>query len=476
MQRVVFSGNSLYFSAMKRVALHTLGCKLNFSETSTLGRQFIDRHFEVVQAGEPVDVFVLNTCSVTGRADRECRQIIRRTLRGSPDAFIIVVGCYAQLQPEEIAAIDGVDLVLGATEKFRLFEHAGNFRKGSLPQVFVSCIDDATSFDPAFSAEVGGRTRAFLKIQDGCDYQCAFCTIPLARGTSRSHPADLVLEQARTIAAQGYREIVLTGVNVGDYGTKDGSSLFDLMKRLDHIDGLERIRVSSIEPNLLTRPMIDFVLSSDKFCNHFHIPLQSGSNTILKRMRRRYVREHYRDVVEYIRRIDPDAGIGVDVIVGFPGETDDLYEETYRFLADLAVSYLHVFTYSERERTTALDLEGVVEPKVRFTRNEMLRLLGARKRRLFQESFIGRRMTVLFEGKLHGDRSSGLTRNYLRVEASTDRPVVNELLDVDIQAVEGDACLGTIPSHHPHERNIRSELSTMYTAGQTEVSLPVEFR
>ncbi len=461
---------------MKKVALHTLGCKLNFSETSTLGRQFIDRHFEIVDADQPVDVFVLNTCSVTGRADRECRQIIRRTLRHSPDAFVIVVGCYAQLKPEEVASISGVDLVLGAAEKFRLFECAGDFRKGSLPQVFVSCIDEATSFDPAFSAEVGGRTRAFLKIQDGCDYQCAFCTIPLARGTSRSHPADLVVAQARSIAALGYKEIVLTGVNVGDYGTNDGSCLFDLMRRLEDIDGIERIRISSIEPNLLTEPMIDFVLSSQKFCNHFHIPLQSGSNTILQRMRRRYVRAQYADLVEYIRRADPDAGIGADVIVGFPGEDDGLFGETQRFLADLPVSYLHVFTYSERDRTSALGLDGIVEPNVRFRRNETLRRLGARKRRLFHESFVGRHANVLFEGKLQGQRSSGLTTNYIRVEAPASRPVVNEILGVEIQSVTGDACLGAILQHQNDERNKRSELFTMHTANQTEVSLPVEFR
>ncbi|MBI1806194.1 MAG: tRNA (N(6)-L-threonylcarbamoyladenosine(37)-C(2))-methylthiotransferase MtaB [Ignavibacteria bacterium] len=429
---------------MKKVALHTLGCKLNFAETSTIGRQFVDRGFEVVDFDQVADVYVLNTCSVTERADRECRQLIRRVLRQSPDAYIIVAGCYAQLQPAEIASIEGVDLVLGAKEKFNLFGHTNEFVKKSVSQVFVSCIDEASEFHPAFSAEVGGRTRAFLKVQDGCDFNCSFCTIPLARGESRSQPIASAIQQAELIAAQGYKEIVLTGVNVGDYGSKIGTSLFELMTKLESVDGIERIRVSSIEPNLLTTKMIDFILRSEKFCNHFHIPLQSGSDEMLKRMRRRYLTEHYSRLVHYIKENDPDAGIGVDVIVGFPGETERLFEETYLYLVDLPVSYLHVFTYSERHDTPAPAFAGSIEPKIRFERNEMLRILSQKKRHAFYSSMIGRKVPVLFERTMHGDRMSGLTTNYVRVELPADDSLVNSIRNVTITGAQDDKCSGMV--------------------------------
>ncbi len=461
---------------MKNVALHTLGCKLNFAETSTLGRQFLDRGFHIVEPDQPMDVFVLNTCSVTERADRECRQIIRRTLRHSPHAYVIVTGCYAQLQPEEVASIDGVDLVLGSAEKFNIFDHAENFTKYSIPQVFVSCIDEAIEFTSAYSAEVGGRTRAFLKIQDGCDYQCAFCTIPLARGASRSLPIDAVVQQARHIADQGYKEIVLTGVNVGDYGIKSDTTLFALMKKLEYVDGIERIRISSIEPNLLTKEMVDLVLSSEKFCNHFHIPLQSGSDTVLKLMRRRYLRDHYHELVHYVKSKDADAGIGADVIVGFPGETDLLFEETYRFLADLPVTYLHVFTYSERENTPATKFHGNVEPKIRFRRNELLRMLSQKKRSAFYQSFMGRTLPVLFETARSDGMNSGLATNYLRVETAGKEILTNTLHPVRIVRTDGERCFGEINNSSHYAGEILSNLSTNSYNPRIDLSPVMEFR
>jgi len=432
------------FCYMKKVAFHTLGCKLNFAETSTIGRQFVDHDFEIVDFDCPSDVYVLNTCSVTDRADRECRQIIRRVLRQSPFAYIVVVGCYAQLQPQEIASIDGVDLVIGAKEKFRIFDYADNFQKKSIPQVFVSCIDEVTEFSPSFSAEVGGRTRAFLKIQDGCDFPCAFCTIPRARGESRSQSIQQILQQARVIVEQGFKEIVLTGVNVGDYGKNDGTNLFALMQAMEFVDGIERIRVSSVEPNLLTREIIDYILASDKFCNHFHIPLQSGSNAVLKMMRRRYTTEHYRSLIEYIRREDPDAGVGVDVISGFPGETDSEFEETYRFLVDLPVTYLHAFTYSERPDTPAIGFPNAVDPKTRFERTERLRMLSIKKRNAFYSRFIGDIVPVLFETASDRNSMNGLTSNYIRVEVFPDSSWVNTIRNVRIIECKDDGCRGAL--------------------------------
>jgi threonylcarbamoyladenosine tRNA methylthiotransferase MtaB len=429
---------------MKKVALHTLGCKLNYAETSTIGRQFVERGFEVVDFDQPADVYLLNTCSVTERADRECRQIIRRALRISPDAFIIVSGCYAQLRPEEIAGIDGVDLVLGTREKFSIFDHADRFVKRPVPHVYVSCIDEAVDCAPAFSADTSARTRAFLKIQDGCDFNCSFCTIPIARGASRSRPPEEVVRDAERIASEGFSEIVLTGVNVGDYGARAGGGFLQLLRALEKVDGIERIRISSIEPNLLTRELVDLLLGSEKFCNHFHIPLQSGSDTVLRRMRRRYNREQYRAVVESIREGDADAAIGADVIVGFPGETEELFWETASFLAGIPVSYLHVFTFSERPGTPASEYEGRVEPRVRATRSEILRTLGQRKRHAFHSSFVGRRMPVLFEGHHRSGRGSGLTTNYIRVEAPTEDALTNEIRDVQILKAAHDVCAAAL--------------------------------
>jgi threonylcarbamoyladenosine tRNA methylthiotransferase MtaB len=426
----------------KTVALHTLGCKLNYAETSTIGRQFVDRGFEIVDFTQPSDVYILNTCSVTERAERECRQIVRRALRQSPDAFVIVVGCYAQLRADEIASIEGVDLVLGTKEKFNILEHAGRFEKSATPQVFVSCIDESVSFAPSCSADAGGRTRAFLKIQDGCDFQCSFCTIPRARGTSRSQPADAVLHQAQLIAEEGFREIVLTGVNVGDYGRKESGSLLGLLKQLGSLGGVERIRISSIEPNLLSRELVDFILASEKFCNHFHIPLQSGSNQVLHCMRRRYRTDHYRSVVDYIKQKDPDAGIGADVIVGFPGESEQLFEETCSFIGEIPVSYLHVFTFSEREGTPAANYKGSVEPRERARRSELLRMLGRRKRRDFYSRFGGRTLPVLFEGRLRGGMASGLAGNYVRVGAPSRAPLTNQIRNIAIRSIDDDVCIG----------------------------------
>ena len=427
---------------MPTVSFHTLGCKLNFAETSSIGRQFIDRGFRVVGIDEPADICVINTCSVTARADRECRQIIRRTVRTSRNPFVIVTGCYAQLAPEEIASIDGVDLVLGASEKFSLFDYAGDLEKKLYPHVFVSDIETVDDFGPAHSSEVGNRTRAFLKVQDGCDFNCSFCTIPLARGASRSQPVDACVAQARELVRQGYREIVLTGVNVGDYGKKVGANLLALLQHLVTVDGLDRIRISSIEPNLLTDEIIGFVASEEEMCKHFHIPLQSGADEILRKMRRRYTTSDYADRIYRIRELIPDCGIGADVIVGFPGETDSLFEKTCLFLKELPLSYLHVFTYSERPNTPAAVFGGAMEPKVRFKRNEMLRVLGQKKKRAFYRSMVGKSEPVLFEGDVEGSMRFGFTTNYVRVGVPVDSVDENALVNVKIVGMENERCVG----------------------------------
>jgi len=429
---------------MKKVAFQTLGCKLNFAETSTIGRQFIERGFELVDADQQTDVFVLNTCSVTERADRECRQLIRRTLRHSPDAYVIVIGCYAQLQPDEIAGIDGVDLVIGSKEKFNIFKYTNGLTKKGIPQIFVSCIDEDMKFEPAYSAEVGGRTRAFLKVQDGCDFNCAFCTIPLARGESRSSSISNVIQQAHSIALQGYKEIVITGVNVGDYGKKIDSDLLELMGELESIKGIERIRISSIEPNILTKYIIDFILGSEKFCNHFHIPLQSGSDTILKKMRRRYLTKEYQELITYIKEKDPTAGIGADVIVGFPGETNEMFDETLMLLSDLPISYLHVFTYSKRPNTLSAGFTDEVEPRIRADRSEILRKIGETKRREFYSTFIGKSLPVLFEGTIKNGTVAGLTSNYIRIEIHGDDSFTNQIHYAKIVSIMKDHCLAEI--------------------------------
>ncbi len=429
---------------MKKVAFHTLGCKLNYAETASLEKQFADQGFTIVPFSEQADVCVINTCSVTERADRECRQIVRRAGRTSPEAYIVVLGCYAQLQPEEIASIDGVDLVLGASEKFHLFNYSGNFQKYDSPRVFVSPISSASDFGPAYSGGVDERTRAFLKVQDGCDFNCSFCTIPLARGKSRSQLIEDCVLQAEHLVDQGYREIVLTGVNVGDFGKQNGTSLMELLKRMETIDGLERIRMSSIEPNLLTKELLDFWVSSKKICNHFHIPLQSGSDEILKKMRRRYTASDYRRLVDAIRKSAPDAGIGADVIVGFPGETEHLFNESFDFLRELAVSYLHVFTYSERPNTPSLELDGRVEPRMRFKRSEMLRILGQKKKQAFYLSQLHTTHKVLIESSIENNMLSGYTENYVYVFVPYHPLLENSLAEVILQDRLPDGCTGVI--------------------------------
>jgi len=432
------------FFIMKRIALHTLGCKLNLAETAAIGRHFTDRGYDVVGLDDAADVVVINTCSVTERADRECRQLVRRALRHSPDAFVAVVGCYAQLQPREIASIPGVDLILGNKDKFNVGAYVGEGKKRSQPEIAVSCIEDFHETFVASSVGYDGRTRAFLKIQDGCDYSCSFCTIPLARGKSRSIPAETILTEAQRAAAGGYREVVLTGVNVGDYRGEKGTHLIELLRLLTAVSGLERIRISSIEPNLLSDELLDFWVSEPKLCKHWHIPLQSGSDAVLRLMRRRALSETYRDRVTTIRRAVPSAGIGADVIVGFPGETDDLFEETYDFLRDLPVTYLHVFTYSERPNTPAASFDLRVEPRVRAARSERLRSLGLRKRRLFYESFVGRTVAVLLETKHAGADCSGLTEEYVRVRVRAGGGRTNSIVPVTITGASDDYCVGTL--------------------------------
>lgn len=438
---------------MPRVSFYTLGCKLNFAETSTLERQFTDRRFAVVPFGEPADVTVVNTCSVTNEADRKCRNIIRRALRANPDAFVVVTGCYAQLQPEEIAEIDGVDLVLGAGEKFRLFQLVDEFTKREATQIAVSCIDDANDYGPAYSST--DRTRAFLKVQDGCDYTCAFCTIPLARGRSRSQSLDATLAQARAIASEGFKEIVLTGVNIGLYGEDQGTSLLELIQELDRVDGIWRCRISSIEPNLLTDEIIEFVASSETFQPHFHIPLQSGDDYVLGKMRRRYRRKVYAGRVERIRELMPDASIGVDVIVGFPAENEERFLNTYEFLHTLPVSYLHVFTYSERADTVAVEqLERMGGEKVpkpeRSRRNRMLRILSTKKEEAFYRRHLGTMRPVLWEGANREGKMLGYTDNYIRVEAPFDASKDGAIEMVRLeQLTEGGAVQAADPAFQP---------------------------
>ena len=429
---------------MPRVALHTLGCKLNFAETSTLGGQFLDRGFEVVPFSESAEVYVLNTCSVTERADRECRQLVRRALRRSPEALVVVTGCYAQLAPEELASIEGVDYILGTKEKASLFDYVGAMTKQATPQLFVSDVGDAVGFGAAMSGPATDRTRAFLKIQDGCDYQCTFCTIPLARGASRSQSVDLCVMQAKTLVQQGFKEIVLTGVNVGDYGRKIESDLLTLLRALTAVKGLHRIRISSIEPNLLTKELRDFIAEHPAVCRHFHIPLQSGSDSVLRRMRRRYTTVTYRELIQRVREQFPDAGIGADVITGFPGETDGEHEATYRFLVDLPVSYLHVFTYSERPNTPAATHRNPVPPAIRARRNEQLRILGQRKRALFAGQHVGRTVTVLTETSVEDGFRFGFTDSFLRVGVPAAAAEENEIIDVHVTGVVQDHCIGEV--------------------------------
>jgi threonylcarbamoyladenosine tRNA methylthiotransferase MtaB len=418
---------------MKKVAFYTLGCKLNFSETSTIARMFEQKGYQKVEFHEKPDIFIINTCSVTENADKKCKKVVKEALKISPQAYITIIGCYAQLKPKEIAQIPGVDAVLGAAEKFRLLDLLDTFEKKSAPQVIASTISQATQFNNAYS--INDRTRTFLKVQDGCNYSCAFCTIPLARGESRSDTIANIVESARQIAHTHVKEVVLTGVNIGDFGLQEGTRkerFIDLISALDKVEGINRYRISSIEPNLLTSEIIAFVASSDKFVPHFHIPLQSGSNKVLKLMRRRYIRELYAERVAAIKRLMPHCCIGVDVIVGFPGETEEDFLETYQFLNELDISYLHVFTYSERDNTAALKLDGAVPLQERNKRSKMLHILSDKKRRYFYEQQIGTIHTVLFEEDIEAGKMHGFTGNYVRVAAKYDPLLINELKQVKL--------------------------------------------
>ena len=429
----------------KKVAFYTLGCKLNFSETATIARNFQDEGFDRVEFSEYADIYVINTCSVTENADKRFKTIVKQAQRSNPEAFIVAVGCYAQLQPEELAAVNGVDLVLGATEKFKITDYLNELTKNETGAIHSCDIEDADFYVSSYS--VGDRTRAFLKVQDGCDYKCTYCTIPLARGISRSDTLQNVLDNAKKIADQGIKEIVLTGVNIGDYGKgefgnkKHEHTFFELVQELDTIEGIHRLRISSIEPNLLKDETIDFVAQSNSFVPHFHIPLQSGSNVMLKAMRRRYMKELYQDRVGHIKTVMPDACIGVDVIVGFPGETDELFLETYNFLNALDISYLHVFTYSERPNTHAATLPDVVPKAVRSKRSKMLRGLSAKKRRAFYESQIGSKRTVLFEGENKEGYIHGFTENYVKVKAPWNPEFVNTLHKITLTEIDSDGLL-----------------------------------
>lgn len=428
----------------KRAAFYTLGCKLNYAETASLERQFKDEGFEITPFDGSMDVCVINTCSVTERADREARQIVRRALRTSPAAFVVVLGCYAQLNPEMIASIEGVDLVLGASEKFNVIKYADGFTKFDAPKIYVSPISEANDFGVAYSGSADDRTRAFLKVQDGCDFTCSYCTIPLARGKSRSQLLDATVAQAVSLVAQGYKEIVLTGVNVGDYGKKDDSSLLELLRALEAIDGLNRIRISSIEPNLLNEELLGHWLASEKVCKHFHIPLQSGSDKILRLMRRRYTSGDYERLILNIRSRAPHAGIGVDVIVGFPGETNEVFEETYNFLHALPISYLHVFTYSERPNTPSLELPERIEPRYRAGYSQRLRMLGQMKKSAFYDAHVGTEQTMLCESAVQDNMIAGYTDNYIRVQVPYHPQLENAIARVRLTAHDAEACTGVI--------------------------------
>ncbi|MET3979845.1 threonylcarbamoyladenosine tRNA methylthiotransferase MtaB [Mucilaginibacter sp. UYP25] len=423
----------------KKVAFYTLGCKLNYSETSSIGRMFNNAGFDTVDFTDTPDVYVVNTCSVTDNADKKCKKIVKEALRINPNAFVTIVGCYAQLKPKEIAEIPGVDMVLGAAEKFQLVDHITDLTKNPKAVILNQPVSHANEFVPSYS--FGDRTRTFLKVQDGCDYSCTFCTIPLARGSSRSDTIENVIKQAHEIAASGVKEIVLTGVNLGDFGIREGKRedrFLDLVMALDEVEGIERIRISSIEPNLLNDQVIAFVVTSKRFVPHFHIPLQSGSDKILGLMRRRYKRELYANRVAKIKQLMPDCCIGVDVIVGFPGETREDFVDTYNFLNDLEVSYLHVFTYSERENTPAAEMSGVVPGSTRADRSKMLHILSDKKRRAFYDTQIGKTYEVLFEADLKDGIMHGFTRNYVKVKTKYDPILVNELRTVQLTAISPD--------------------------------------
>jgi threonylcarbamoyladenosine tRNA methylthiotransferase MtaB len=425
----------------KSVAFYTLGCKLNFSETSTIGRQLTGAGFKKVNFEEGADVYVINTCSVTDHADKKCKKIVREALRHNPSAFVTVIGCYAQLKPQEIARIEGVDLVLGAAEKFNIDQYLSNTTKKNVAEIKEGKIKEVLDYHASYS--IGDRTRTFLKVQDGCDYFCSFCTIPLARGRSRSDSISNVVKQAEEVVASGIKEIVLTGVNTGDFGAQTGETFFDLLKALNEVNGLQRLRISSIEPNLLTDEVIEWTAQSKQIVPHFHIPLQSGSDEVLKAMRRKYDTALYTSRIQKIKTLMPHACIGVDVIVGFPGETHEHFLETYQYLNGLDISYLHVFTYSERANTTAIKMPGKVKQTDRFERNKMLGILSDKKRRFFYEQHVGKARPVLWEAENDNDTMFGFTDNYIKVKTTYDPMLVNEITETSLQVIDEDMVVKT---------------------------------
>lgn len=435
-----------FAALMQKVAFYTLGCKLNYSETSSISRMFEDRGYEKVDFTDQPDIFIINTCSVTENADKKCKKIVKEAKKISPDSFVTIIGCYAQLKPKEISEIPGVDAVLGAAEKFRLFDYLDDFTKGG---VFASEIKEAKSYNASYS--IADRTRTFLKVQDGCNYGCAFCTIPLARGKSRSDSIANIVAQAEEIAKTEVKEVVLTGVNIGDFGIQDGrrkEKFIDLIKALDEMEGIDRFRISSIEPNLLSNEVIEFVARSKRFVPHFHIPLQSGSDNILQKMNRRYLSDLYRRRVEKIKSVMPDCCIGVDVIVGFPGETEEEFLTTYNFLNELDISYLHVFTYSERPNTQAIEMDGVVAQNDRNKRSKMLRGLSEKKRRYFYEQQLDKTFDVLFEEDVQDGIMHGFTENYVRVAAKYDPILINEVKKVTLKSINPE---GHVEVEEPEE-------------------------
>ena len=436
----------------RTAAFHTLGCKLNFAETSTIARQLTDAGYDKVSFDDRADIYVINTCSVTENADRECKLHVKRAMKANPEGLVVIVGCYAQLKPEEISQITGVDLVLGAKEKFNILSYLDELEKSESEGVVHSCEIEETDFFIG-SYSIGDRTRAFLKVQDGCDYKCTYCTIPLARGISRSDTIENVLKNAREIAAKDIKEIVLTGVNIGDYGKgefgnkRHEHTFLDLISELNQVEGIERIRISSIEPNLLKDESIELVSKSKSFVPHFHIPLQSGSDELLKKMKRRYLTKLYNDRVHKIREVMPDAAIGVDVIVGFPGETEELFMETYNFLNELPISYLHVFTYSERENTEAVGMQGVVPIPERKKRNKMLRILSEKKKMAFYQTQLGKTLPVLWEHENKDGKMYGFTENYVRVQKDFDEASVNQIEFLNLEKILSDGTVSVQSSY-----------------------------
>ncbi|HIP36412.1 MAG TPA: tRNA (N(6)-L-threonylcarbamoyladenosine(37)-C(2))-methylthiotransferase MtaB [Crocinitomix sp.] len=430
-------------SQYKKVAFYTLGCKLNFSETSTIARNFEGQGFAKVDFTDNPDIVVINTCSVTENADKKCRQIVKKASKINPNVFVVMIGCYAQLKPQEIANINGVDLVLGANEKFNILDHIDNLEKKDVAKIENKNIKETKDFIPSFS--FGDRTRSFLKIQDGCDYFCTFCTIPLARGKSRNASIKETIKEAEKIAKTDIKEVVLTGVNIGDFGQRGKETFFDLIKKLDKIDGIDRYRISSIEPNLLTNDIINFVHTSNKFLPHFHIPLQSGSDNLLKKMRRKYLTDLYANRVKQIKDNNPDTCIGVDVIVGFPGETKEEFNKTITFLKNLNISYLHVFTYSERANTTAKKMSDAVPLNSRRGRSKQLQILSNKKRRAFYESQIGKTKNVLWEGEENEGIMYGFTENYVKVKTAFNQKLVNQIQTVKLTEIDRDGVVKIEP-------------------------------